>query len=74
VLIAVSPDVRGRGLGRTLVHSALTWFAAQGVGEVRVKTQAANTPAVGLYERCGFVLERSELTFTTDLRTRSLTH
>jgi dTDP-4-amino-4,6-dideoxy-D-galactose acyltransferase len=70
-LIAVSDRQRGRGLGRELVQAALSWFAAQGASEVRVKTQATNLPAVGLYERTGFVLERPELTLTKDLRRRT---
>jgi dTDP-4-amino-4,6-dideoxy-D-galactose acyltransferase len=69
-LIAVAAELRGQGLGGRLVQGALGWFADLGVREVRVKTQANNIPAVGLYERCGFVLEKTELTFTRDLRTR----
>jgi dTDP-4-amino-4,6-dideoxy-D-galactose acyltransferase len=68
-LIAVGNGQRGHGLGKDLVQAALSWFARQGASEVRVKTQATNRPAVGLYERSGFVLERTDLTFTKDLRT-----
>jgi ribosomal protein S18 acetylase RimI-like enzyme len=70
-LIAVKDGRRGAGIGKSLVQAALAWFSASGAAEVRVKTQAANTPAVGLYERAGFVLERLELTFTKDLRDRT---
>lgn len=68
-LIAVSERSRGRRIGKALIHAALNWFAAEGAHEVRVKTQATNVAAVRLYERCGFALERTELTFTKDLRT-----
>jgi ribosomal protein S18 acetylase RimI-like enzyme len=67
-LIAVKDGRRGAGIGRSLVQAAMAWFVASGATEVRVKTQAANTAAVGLYERAGFVLERLELTFTRGLR------
>jgi dTDP-4-amino-4,6-dideoxy-D-galactose acyltransferase len=70
-LIAVKDGRRGTGIGKQLVQAALGWFAASGAIEVRVKTQAANTAAVDLYERSRFVLERLELTFTKDLRDRS---
>ena len=63
-LIAVAETARGRGVGSALVKAALRWFHEQGAGEARVKTQANNVPAVALYERCGFVLERPELTFS----------
>jgi dTDP-4-amino-4,6-dideoxy-D-galactose acyltransferase len=63
-LIAVSGAHRGRGLGSTLVRASLRWFYENGAREVRVKTQATNGPATLLYERCGFVLERSEVTFS----------
>jgi dTDP-4-amino-4,6-dideoxy-D-galactose acyltransferase len=71
-LIAVAADQRGQGQGRKLVQAALGWFADAGAREVRVKTQVPNIPAVGLYERCGFVMERPELTFTTDLTRMAL--
>lgn len=63
-LIAVAETARGRGVGSTLVRAALRWFQENGAREARVKTQANNVAAVALYERCGFVLERPELTFS----------
>jgi ribosomal protein S18 acetylase RimI-like enzyme len=63
-LIAVSSEHRGSGLGSALVRAALRWLYDAGAREVRVKTQATNIPATLLYERNGFVLERSEVTFS----------
>jgi ribosomal protein S18 acetylase RimI-like enzyme len=63
-LIAVNSAFRSRGLGKELVQAALRWLYEADAKEVRVKTQAANTRATSLYERCGFALERSELTFS----------
>jgi ribosomal protein S18 acetylase RimI-like enzyme len=66
-LVAASAAHRRRGVGRALVEGALAWFHAEGMREAYVKTQAANTPAVNLYERAGFVLDRCELTFSISL-------
>jgi ribosomal protein S18 acetylase RimI-like enzyme len=59
-LIAVAPDMAGRGLGRALVAAA---FADRTGGAppsgLLVGTQAANTPSCRLYEACGFRLARA---------------
>lgn len=55
-LIAVDAAARGGGVGRALVQASLAWTAAKGRTRVDVVTQAANVPAVRLYERAGFVL------------------
>ena len=54
-LIAVAPEARQRGLGAGLVHAALGWFGGAGVESTLVATQAGNTKAMRLYERCGFL-------------------
>lgn len=66
-LIAVAADQRGRGAGRALIATSLQWFAAAGADSVRVKTQANNYPALALYHRSGFTVERAELTYTVTL-------
>ena len=60
-LVAVSSHARGDGLGRTLVLAALRWFEEQGVGTVRVVSQARNCEAQRLYQRCGFVTDSVHL-------------
>lgn len=60
-LIGVSPDMRGSGIGRALVQSAIMWFAQQGVESVEVATQGRNTAAQSLYQRCGFITNSLEL-------------
>jgi dTDP-4-amino-4,6-dideoxy-D-galactose acyltransferase len=64
VLIATDERARGRGIGRALVHGALTKLAASGAETVRVKTQASNIAALNLYERSGFAIAASELTYS----------
>jgi dTDP-4-amino-4,6-dideoxy-D-galactose acyltransferase len=66
-LIATQPGTRRRGVGRGLVNAALHWFQAEGARVVSVKTQSANYPALALYQRCGFIVSSSELTFSITL-------
>jgi len=62
-LVAVSPEARGRGLGKHLVRQALGWFRSQGLGKVRVATQGTNVAALRLYESCGFRIADVKLWF-----------
>jgi ribosomal protein S18 acetylase RimI-like enzyme len=66
-LVATASEFQRRGIARGLVAAALAWFADAGCSVARVKTQAANYPAVALYERAGFTVTQSELTFTTTI-------
>ena len=50
----VEPDVRGRGVGRELVGSALAEFRARGIGQVRLETASMNEAARKLFASCGF--------------------
>jgi dTDP-4-amino-4,6-dideoxy-D-galactose acyltransferase len=54
-LVGVSPEVRGRGIGKNLVLTAMDWFRAQGTHEVTVVTQGNNRAAQRLYQQCGFL-------------------
>jgi TDP-D-fucosamine acetyltransferase len=66
-LIATSDAYRRQGIGRALIGAALRWSTAAGAQTLRVKTQAANYPALVLYERMGFTIASSELTFSAAL-------
>jgi ribosomal protein S18 acetylase RimI-like enzyme len=63
-LIAADASVRRHGIGRGLIVGALRWFLREGASIVRVKTQATNYPALALYHRAGFLMSRTELTFS----------
>jgi glycosyltransferase involved in cell wall biosynthesis/ribosomal protein S18 acetylase RimI-like enzyme len=52
--IAVAPEARVGGTGRTLANGVLDGLAARGAGEVKVVVGAANTGANRFYERVGF--------------------
>lgn len=51
----VHPSARGMGAGDALVEAVLTWSAQAGAKVVRVHVVDGNNPALGLYERQGFV-------------------
>jgi len=52
--LAVDPDARRAGFGRTLVVDALRWVRRTGGRSCLVNTQADNQDALALYEACGF--------------------
>jgi len=53
-LIGVDARARNRGLGETLVRSALTWCAEHELAECRVVTQGRNVAAQRVFQRSGF--------------------
>ena len=53
-LIAVGPDLQGRGGGARLLQTARGWFIRAGCGSWRVATQGANARALRLYQAYGF--------------------
>ncbi|MBR6114785.1 MAG: GNAT family N-acetyltransferase [Oscillospiraceae bacterium] len=55
----VAPPLRGRGLGRAMLDRAEEHFAALGRRAVRL-TVAPGNPALGFYERTGFVRAGTE--------------
>ena len=59
-LIGVDGRVRGRGIGQALLERFIADSVSQGL-EMRVTTQAANIPAVRLYESSGFRLAEASL-------------
>ncbi|HYW86564.1 MAG TPA: GNAT family N-acetyltransferase [Chloroflexota bacterium] len=66
-LIATNAEFRRTGIGRALVARAVSWSAEQGVPVAHVKTQAHNYPALALYHRAGYVVSKTELTFSVTL-------
>lgn len=52
--LAVVPEARGMGLGRTLLTAAITRAAAVGVRRLVLMTQPGMTAAQHLYEAAGF--------------------
>lgn len=54
---ATHPAWRGRGIGQALLQQLLATLDAAGLTEIRLTVHPANTVAVRLYERAGFVRE-----------------
>jgi ribosomal protein S18 acetylase RimI-like enzyme len=52
--LAVHPDARGRGLGRSMVGDVLRWMRRRGAARALVNTQRNNAAALALYRACGF--------------------
>jgi dTDP-4-amino-4,6-dideoxy-D-galactose acyltransferase len=62
-LIGVGRRAQGRGIGQTLVVSAVDWILSQGAQRVEVVTQGRNCVAQRLYQRCGFLTKDVQLWF-----------
>lgn len=54
VYMGIVPAARGRHFGEAVVREALRIAAVQGREQVVLAVDAANLPAVAIYERCGF--------------------
>ena len=65
--IRVAPNVRGRGIGSTLLRAAESVAKHRGARAVRVETQQVNVAACRLYQRHGFRLERATRDAYADL-------
>ena len=62
-VIAVDPDVVGRGLGRAMTVAGLQHLAGQGLEVGMLYVESDNTPAVGLYESLGFHVHQVDTAF-----------
>ncbi|GGL34760.1 ribosomal-protein-alanine N-acetyltransferase [Halarchaeum grantii] len=52
--IAVHPDARGQGIGRSLLSHALSVLNAQGVRSAKLEVRRSNEPAISLYRTFDF--------------------
>lgn len=59
-ILAVDPNYRGQGIGKSLMCAAENWFFDNKYHAIQVVTQADNIPACRLYESCGYSVEKSE--------------
>lgn len=53
--IAMIPNYRGRGLSKLLMDSLLRSAKCAGVSDIFLEVRAKNAPAIGLYEKYGFI-------------------
>lgn len=52
--LAVTPDMRGKGLGRRLVWELASRAVHRGASRLTLEVAASNQPAIDLYRSCGF--------------------
>jgi GNAT superfamily N-acetyltransferase len=52
--VIVRADLRGKGLGRAIMHAGLNWARAAGCVTAALQVEAGNAPAVRLYQSLGF--------------------
>ena len=52
--VAVSPDCRRQGIGRTLIEELKKRAAQSGLSFITLEARASNAPAIALYEGAGF--------------------
>jgi ribosomal-protein-alanine N-acetyltransferase len=55
--MAVACEVRGQGIGATLVSAVTDWARAHGADRIELEVRASNTRAIRLYERAGLCRE-----------------
>jgi mycothiol synthase len=64
-VLGVHPAEQGSGLGRALASIGLSYLASLGLPEVLLYVDAANAPAVRVYERLGFVRTETHVMYGT---------
>jgi len=57
--LAVAPDRRREGLGRTMMDAAEAWLRARGAPKLQLMVRGSNAEALGFYEALG--LERQDV-------------
>lgn len=65
-LVGTLPAFRGRRVASRIIEHALCWFGER-CPLVTVRTQATNIAAATLYERAGFTLHASEVTYRANV-------
>ena len=53
--LAVHPDYRGKGYGKMLIQSLISYSRENGISAITLEVRKSNIPAITLYESFGFV-------------------
>lgn len=62
-VVAVNPRMAGRGLGTLLTNIGLAHLQAQGLGRILLYVEGDNAPAIAVYNKQGFTVERTEVKY-----------
>ena len=65
--LVVSPEVRGRGVGRQLVATVEEWAAQRGIVQLAVRSNIVRTESHPFYERLGFVRLKTQHAYRKQL-------
>jgi RimJ/RimL family protein N-acetyltransferase len=57
VILEIEAAWRRRGIGTALLQHLIAWAQGMGMTRLELTCLAENTPALGLYEKAGFVRE-----------------
>jgi GNAT superfamily N-acetyltransferase len=68
--LAVRPDRQGLGLGRVVVHSAVSWLQERQVTTIGLETMPRTVDNIGFYSRLGFLPSCLTITLTGEARSR----
>ncbi|MGJ0483813.1 MAG: GNAT family N-acetyltransferase [Methylomicrobium sp.] len=63
--VSVSRESMGRGIGESMMRQCIARVKALGMHQVSLEVASDNMPAIGLYEKSGFVAGRTKDPFVT---------
>ncbi len=66
--LGVLPEYRGMGLGKALLQKSTEWIMSQGGETAYLYLDAKNAPALGLYQKAGYVITKEEYKYRLELR------
>lgn len=70
-VVAVNPRMAGRGLGSLLTRVGLDHLQKAGLKSVLLYVEGDNDPAIAVYTKQGFVIERTEAQYSGPIRSSS---
>jgi GNAT superfamily N-acetyltransferase len=68
--LVVDPRRRGSGVGKRLLEAAEHWAFDHGLATMRVRSNVVRSGAHRFYERNGFAVEKTSLTFVKPIPPR----
>ena len=56
--LGLAPEWRGKGLSKVVMNFVRDWALCHGIEGMTLAVDIRNTPAIGLYQSCGFMTQR----------------